>query len=131
MRDAIRREYRRFTARRTANSVRRSHSRKRHDSLAGHNSTQSFRTRTHFRTKLKSARPSDEASGSRVSGSPSPETVNKVLRSETPSPQSPYSSFYYARNGSNHNPLQLQTDNAAPAQANRYSVTIPLSDLQC
>ncbi|OXA51482.1 Corticotropin-releasing factor receptor 1 [Folsomia candida] len=95
VRDAIRRQYRRFAARRSANSVRRN-ARSNRSSKYGNGETfcigpttgeqrALFITPTHFRSKFRAA----ESSRSQPSKSPSPETINNILPSETPSPPRP------------------------------------------
>lgn len=145
MRDAIRREYGRYAARRNANSMRRTNtrSRKNRSTVAGQPAN-SIRTRTHFRSKLKKSR---EEVSETPRQSNSPETANTMTRNETPSPPSPYTNFHHRNengNNNNHhhnhndlNPTILQTDttqatieSAVSVHDNRYTVTIPLSELK-
>lgn len=143
VRDAIRREYGRYAARRNANSVRRTNtrSRKNRSTVAGQPGN-SIRTRTHFRSKLKKSR--EELSGT-PRQSNSPETANTMMINETPSP--PFTNYHHRNengNNNNHhhshndlNPTILQTDTtqaiieaAVSVHDNRYTVTIPLSELK-
>ncbi|CAL8139989.1 unnamed protein product [Orchesella dallaii] len=114
VRAAIHRLYRRYTIRRTANSMRISTSR---GSSVMYHSTIRSRPRIHFRTKLKriSQTRSEELSGGRISGSASPELVmvhevrvGRGCGSGTSFPSSSFGNNDHESNGSSHNnPLFL------------------------
>ncbi|CAL8139983.1 unnamed protein product [Orchesella dallaii] len=140
VRAAIHRLYRRYTIRRTANSMRISHSR---GSSVMHHSTIRSRPRIHFRTKLKriTQTQSEELSGVRVSCSTSPELVmvhevrgscSRDFGSGSSSPPSPFGNNGRESNGIIHNnPLLLQDQRGARVKPfNRYSVALPLDELK-
>lgn len=147
VRDAIRREYRRYTARRNANSIRRSNtrSRKSRNAAAGQPLT-SIPFRIHFRTRIRTNR--DETSASPPIGSQSLETTNTDMRNEHSSPPSPYLANSYCRpensSNKNHNDHQqhfastaLRTDTttatieaAVSEEDTQDVVTMPIKELE-
>lgn len=128
VRDAIRRQYRRFAARRSANSVRRNARNNRSSKYGngesfclgttpGEQRAALFIAPTHFRSKFKGRA---ESSRSQPSKSPSPETMNNILPpSQTPSPPSV--------NGNDAMPVTTKSSTPFGRGSGRQ-VSIPLKD---
>jgi hypothetical protein len=155
VRDAIRRQYRRFIARRSANSIRRNGYGNRSSKFLNGNyrlstagggvngglqgdqqNSGAFAPPIYFRSKFKTH--NNDASRSGNSKSPSPETIANILpRSETPSPVA--TSILVAGSVGNHRnnvptPAVVLTSlvnnkSHLSENHNRYEVNIPMKDL--
>ncbi|CAL8145904.1 unnamed protein product [Orchesella dallaii] len=119
VRDAIRRQYRRYLSRRSANAISRSQ--------GNAHAVIQPRPRTHFRTKLATTpchSRSDESCGPRINGNSGVDltpVVNRLVGTPAVSPTSPFLSCRSCMNpGCQHNPVQLQVDaNSVSRQSNR------------
>lgn len=140
VRDAIRRQYRRHAARRSANSVRRSNARlSRHSSKYGNGSfsvgqatTEQralFAAPTHFRSKFK-----PRGITARNQHSPSPDTVNNTILQSESSPSPPQDNIIRTEDlpSSHSGPSSSYVGSGVGLESkedNRYAVSIPMRDL--